>query len=424
MLENIRYSGLIDIHLVDSAHMAIETLKSSKDDLCLPVDFVKVEHDASVSSPFRSVVIGMGQCGRDAVRFLYEYGTFVQSEYFKDDLRPQFSCDVFDKDMSNIAPIFRNSSKGADISEMLNCAENNSMHRINLYDADCHSQLFMNYLEKNIYTLNYIVISIKDDEEGITMAVRLLKQAIAQKADMEKFRIFVRSYNDELLHYMERIVKHYNESVVKSLGLKNNKQPLYIFGKMQELYTWHNIIDDSMRKESYRYYNSYEGLQEPEAQLGTKWMERRIEKLGKEMPFGFGNLNEIRRMEHEDMENARHRNTKVRLMLKALGNDIDRFREFATTVGLYERHADNTYGIPVEWQKIMDTLAQTEHLRWNASHEMLGYTYDKNVEKSKRDILMQHKCLTSWDALDTATQGYHYKVVETSLKMWLGEQTK
>lgn len=424
VLENIRYSGLIDIHLVDSAHMAIETLKSSKDDLCLPVDFVKVEPDATVSSLFRTLVIGMGQCGRDAVRFLYEYGAFVQSEHFKDDLHPQLRCDVFDKDMGNIAPIFRNSSKGADISEVLDGVENDSMHRINLYDADCHSQLFMNYLEKNILTLNYIVISIKDDEEGITMAVRLLKQAIAQKADMEKFRIFVRSYNDELLHYMERIAKHYNESVVKALGLKNNKQPLYIFGKMQELYTWHNIIDDSMRKESYRYYNSYEGLQEAEAQLGTKWMERRIEKLGKEMPFGFGNLNEIRRMEHEDMENAWHRNTKVRLMLKALDDDIDRFREFATTVGQYERHADNTYGIPVEWQKIMDTLAQTEHLRWNASHEMLGYTYDKNVEKSKRDILMQHKCLTSWDALDTATQGYDYQVVETSLKMWLGEQTK
>lgn len=424
VLENTRYSGKLEIHIVDSAHMAVETLKSSKEPLCLPVDFIDVEKDATVSSPFRSMVIGMGQCGRDAVRFLYEYGSFVQHRQTGTDdaCLSGFRCDVFDKSMNTIAPAFRNISKGADVSGINDRLGSDSWHKINLYKADYNDKLFIDFVEENISHENYIVISTKDDEDGITLAVRLLKSAITKGTDMERFRIFVKSYNEEILHYMERIAKHYNESVVKSLGLKENLHPIYIFGKMKDLYTWHNIIDDSICKESYRYYNNYEGINEAESDLGTKWKERRRNKLGTGLPYGFGNLNEIRRMEHQDMENALHRHTKLRLIRKALRNNAETFQDFSNTVIQHERHADNTYGIPVEWQRIMDTVAQTEHLRWNASHEMLGYTYNKNVKKDQRDIKMQHSCLTSWNNLDIPTRGYDYKVVETSLRMWQKEQ--
>lgn len=418
VLENSRYSSNMEIRIVDSAHMAIETLKSSKEDLCLPVDFVDVENDATISSPFRSIVIGMGQCGRDAVRFLYEYGAFVQhntndgNAYLSD-----FRCDVFDKSMNAIAPAFKSISKGADISKINHQLGCDSWHRINLYNADYNEQMFMDFIEENIANENYIVISTNNDEDGITLAVRLLKLAITKGTDIENFRIFVRSYNEDHIQYLENIAKHYNESVAKSLNLKKNQHPIYIFGKMKDLYTWRNIIDDSLRKESYRYYNSYEGFDESECELGTKWNNRRKEKLGTNQPFGFGNINEIRRMEHQDMENALHRHTKLRLIRKALENNEETFHNFSYAISCHRRYSDNSYGIPAKWQRIMDTVAQTEHHRWNASHEMLGYTYCEKIGKNERDIKMQHPCLTSWNNLKVSTQGYDYQVVETSLRM-------
>lgn len=422
VLENSEYSKSIEIRIIDSAHMAVETLKSSKEPLCLPVDFVDVKEDATVASPFNSMVIGMGQCGRDAVRFLYEYGAFVAHDKKDNDVcLSKFRCDVFDMNMEKIAPIFKSISGGVDISAVNHNIWSDSWHRINLYNTNHNEQLFFDFIERNIKHENYIVISIHNDEEGMALAVQLLNLAIKKGTDIEKFRIFVRSYDTAVLNHMEGIAKFYNESIVKALGLKKNKEPIYIFGKIKDLYTWRNIIDESMRKEAYRYYNSYMGFNETEEELGIQWNQRRRDKLGEMPPFSFVKLNEIRRMEHEDMKNAWHRQTKIRLIEKALGSDAV-LKEFAEEICGEERHADNTYGTRHEWQLIMDTLAQTEHFRWNASHEMMGYTYNKDVPKNERDRWMQHTCLTSWGNLETSTQGYDYQVVETSLRMYLIEQ--
>lgn len=427
VFENSEYTKHLEVRIIDSAHMAIETLKDKKENLCLPVDFVNVEQDATVSSPLRSVVIGMGQCGRDAVRFLYEYGAFVK--YDKENSgnanQSEFQCDVFDREMEKLAPIMRSTACSANISEVIKNLNNFARHRVNLYNTDYKEQMFLDFMEKNIKDENCIIIAIKNDEEGITLAVQLLKLALKKGADIEKFRIFVRSYDMDLLNHMEEIANFYNESVVKALGLKKNKQPIYIFGKAQELYTWRNIIDESIRKESFRYYNSYEGFDEPEKELGTKWNLRRACKLGKEPPFSFCKLNEIRRMEKQDMENAWHRFTKIRLiekaLEKALGTEFD-IEDFAVVICNQQRHEDNTYGICPSWQIIMNTLAQTEHLRWNASHEMMGYSYDRDVKKEERDRWMRHTCLTHWKNLNNSTRRFDYKVVETSLKMYLAEK--
>ena len=66
----------------------------------------------------------------------------------------------------------------------------------------------------------------------------------------------------------------------------------------------------------------------------------------------------------------------------------------------------------------MRGLAITEHLRWNASHEMLGYRRgDINNHRERT-----HKCLTHWQNLSSGPlknsddyKLFDYNVVETSL---------
>lgn len=428
VFENIRYADNLRVRIIDSAHLAIETLKCSDEKLCLPVEYVDVNKDATVTDTFRGMVIGMGQCGRDALRFMYEYGAFVNS--VKDDSgdisRSPFHVDVFDKDMKNIGSIFKLSRPAVSASDILEVPQQEPSDEeyhvplVHLYHSDFNDKLFWNRVCEIINKVNCIFITIKDDDAGMTLAVRLLKLAMKKHADIERLRIFVRSYKKELLPHMETIADHYNSSVVKSLNLKDNLHPIYIFGKAQDLYTWHNIIDDSMQKESIRYYNSYEGITESEKELGTAWNARRAKKLGVR-PYGFGNINEVRRMEFQDMENAWHRKTKIAIIEKSLGENAE-LSDFAREVTSHTRNTDNSYGIDTAWETIMTTLAQMEHLRWNASHEMLGYEYEPSVKKEERDIKMQHNCLTSWNKLDgDETRGYDYKVIETSLKMYLEE---
>lgn len=426
VIENIHYADNLRVSIIDSAHLSIETLKCSDDKLCLPVGYVDVNEDATVTKPFRGMVIGMGQCGRDALRYMYEYGAFVMKGDSRDIQRSPFHVDVFDKDMKNIGSIFKLSRPAVSASDILvdpHQEPSDGKFRkplVHLYHSDFNDKLFWDRACEVISKVNCIFITIKDDDAGMTLAVRLLKLAMKKHADIERLRIFVRSYKKELLPHMEAIADHYNSSVVKSLNLKDNLQPIYIFGKPQDLYTWRNIIDDSVQKESFRYYNNYEGITEGEKELGKAWNERRVKKLG-ERPYGFGNINEVRRMEFQDMENAWHRKTKIAVIESVLGEKA-KLSEFARVVISHRRNADNRYGIDTAWETIMTTLAQMEHLRWNASHEMLGYKYDPYVKKEERDIKMLHNCLTSWNKLDSdETRGYDYKVIETSLKMYIEE---
>ena len=63
-------------------------------------------------------------------------------------------------------------------------------------------------------------------------------------------------------------------------------------------------------------------------------------------------------------------------------------------------------------QQVMDTLAQTEHLRWNASHQALGY---KCVPKTKDEARLLHDCLCDWEKLDDEKRSYDYNTVDVSV---------
>ena len=58
-------------------------------------------------------------------------------------------------------------------------------------------------------------------------------------------------------------------------------------------------------------------------------------------------------------------------------------------------------------------LAKTEHLRWNASHEMLGYEYNKG---KTIDLKYKHYCLCKWQKLDSdEIRSYDNNVVDVTL---------
>ena len=88
-------------------------------------------------------------------------------------------------------------------------------------------------------------------------------------------------------------------------------------------------------------------------------------------------------------------------------------------------------GATPDEQTLLLNLAKTEHLRWNASHEMLGYRYapapqnptkeEKEAFKELRDRLLVHNCLTTWEELDETTQSFDCAVADTSLKMYYKE---
>ena len=104
VIEDEQQHKNIEVKVVDSSHISVELLKKKPE--LHPVRYVDLGNDATVSSPFNSVVIGFGEVGLDAVRFLYEFGAFVRSG-IEDVKRSEFHCYAFDKEMNDFAGLFK-----------------------------------------------------------------------------------------------------------------------------------------------------------------------------------------------------------------------------------------------------------------------------------------------------------------------------
>ena len=123
----------------------------------------------------------------------------------------------------------------------------------------------------------------------------------------------------------------------------------------------------------------------------------------------------LRRIQTQNICNSLHKETKVRLAQLALGKE--KYEEILQG-NLKREDQQITYvwkenlSLPQEYQRVLDVLAQTEHLRWNASHEILGYT---GTNGNKDEARLLHDYLKDWQELTVSTQSYDYNVVDVSL---------
>ena len=82
----------------------------------------------------------------------------------------------------------------------------------------------------------------------------------------------------------------------------------------------------------------------------------------------------------------------------------------------------------LEYEILVTNMAKLEHLRWNAAHEMLGYTGNPNL-KGCDETTKEHNCLVSWEQLIekwkmsgydiwSEYRQYDYTVVDTTIKLY------
>lgn len=424
-----RYSDQkLYVKVVDSSHESINLLRSRES--CHPVHFVDIDTQdnyGTITSPFCALVIGLGETGRDAVRYLYEYGTFVHAASSKEDDAPEmeesersrlkverssFRCYVADREADRLEGLFK--------------ANAPAMKGIEIWHDDIFTSAFYEKLEPICKDLNYVVIALGDDELNITVAVRLFNYVRKHKKDMRHFAIFVRCHSDKHRKQLQNVADHYNQK--RCTGIQ--QEYITIFGTDVELNTYGQIVENNFVKEGKEFFEMYR-----KAAGGKSWEERRRILLGKRTLEA---LSELRRKESQDIANAYHAMTKMSIIKKVVYDDNGNVREGFNTLSKYvdgtlpelkiieRQHFDKDgrgsfcHGI----LKAMDNLseketlllrnmARLEHLRWMAAHEVLGY--QSYAEGDKDCILVEdrngnrhccnetfklHNCLTDWNLLD------------------------
>lgn len=448
VIEDAQINHNIKVRVVDSSHISVETLKRNVD--LHPVNYVDVERDATVSSMFNSLVVGFGEVGIDVVRFLYEMGAFVKTGSSDENvLRSDFHCNVVDGNMDEFAGMFyANAPFIAPAMPFVDGREDDSS-LITLHKLESNSVEFYNRLNEWIKDLNYVVVALGNAEVNMSLAIRIFRLAIRYRESLDKLRILIYVPEDEGGH-MGRIVEHYNRlwaaelnkegkdgtqkmikkaHIAKQHGESPVNSPLSIFGLAEKTYNYDYILDDSIINDAKLYKEKY-GIS---TNTETDWdkehnLRMQLDDEHKDYSPTYSNVTCLMRTEIQNICNSVHRNTKIRLAELALGKESVVKLAQALKDGVVSRETGKvSYNIsdlnnldPDQICEVLHTLAQTEHLRWNASHGLLGYRFGDK----KDELHGLHNCLRPWQELSEETQSYDCNVVDVSFIMHCEENEK
>lgn len=408
------------IRTIDSSRLATFWLKQQP--YLHPVNYVDVNPDATVSSNFDSLIVGFGETGRNVLKFLYEYGAFVNSDKSHGIRRSPFTCHVFDTNMEAIAPAYMSKHLRPSTGQTRNITFNDSKETlVNLHSANYNSLEFEEYLNKHILSLNYIAIAVGDDKNGINLAIKIIKGALREgRTDFRRFKIIIRTSQAENFNYIRAVAERYNNLILEDETLLNTDEPIItLFGmthKKQgskkdveeyDIFNYKMIIDDEIQKNANKFHEQYEFHSQKNEDSPPK------QSL-------IGGINNSWRKNSQNIENVLHLYTEIRLaelsnptLLETLPNIIKKHKKENENKNVIDRDQliiDIEQTLSQPEIDLLNTLSQTEHLRWNASHEMLGYILGEKQDH----ILLMHNCLTDWECLTDKYKGYDYDVVFTS----------
>lgn len=390
-----KYVGRLKI--VDDSRMAVNSLKRGEIEQSYPIDYVTINSEKSfVESCFTALIIGFGTTGQDALRFLYEFSAFPNLEGEKSPVK----IHVVDNKIDEIRGDFMREVPAIEVIEGKN-------KEIELHHMNIGSKEFFELQKSIIKNLNYVIIATGDDERNIEVASSLLEMANQYKDhSLQQFRVFVRLYNEKNRAKFESAI-----DVYKSFSLS-----LSYFGSTKSLYTKDIIIDDKIKNEAEEFHKSYCEANNEEEYTSIEFRlenERGNSKVGPLYAY-----RSMERKECQNKSNRMHIYTKMRLMGLTKNPNTIVLPKWNEEFGLDKCNIDKI------WITKLINTSICEHLRWNASHLMMGYV-TMTDEVSKLTIgtcnlrKKQHNCIIAWEDLDKQTQSYDYCVVRTSVYLYL-----
>ena len=391
-------SHRMKIKIVDSAYLSVATLK--QDERTLPVNCIKIDQSTGlVDSPFTALIVGFGGTGQEAFKFLYEYSAFIGSDMKKSP----FKCYAIDERMDKIAGLIRKKMPAIGEDELT------------LVQATVDSEEFWENIETLIRGLNYVVIALNNDSMGLSLAVNLFKYALKYRpSSSPMLKIMVRCYDNGNEKRMTEVVNNLNKSI------EGNNIEIRLYGREKDLYCCNTILSDATLTEAKEFNNVYENSElSAEEQWEKNFGEDEMIRLLNKKMSRYHAIHDINRRIAQNISNSLHRRTKMILMGFGKDETSVRLRLYYGYV-MSREEGTTKYKCSKEDAQLLQNIAMVEHERWIASHKLMGYTYNPVNDCVQK----HHKCICHWDDLDEVTQSYDCNVVDTTIKMAYGKNTK
>lgn len=440
-----------NLRAVNSASLSILELKKNVE--YHPVSFVNPDTKTGVATkPFRAMIVGFGKTGFEAFRFLYEFSAFVG----KDVEENPFYCDIIDPKAKHLENALYLHCPSLEECKGEDC--NNTSSKITFHEGTIESK--RDKVVELIKVLDYIVVCTDSEKANLSIGITLLELAYKYRAHSEKLSIFIGINDDKEFDKAQEIAQYYNKKRNKKTDVRFFA--IIPFGTMKKLFTCENIIDNETLEKAQKFYYEYEklsGVKGAEYKCAKEAWEARRKKHtmngedDTEASDWLWMKNKLAQQEFQDMANAWHIQTKLRLvgacdddtrnvdsqsrvqirraaLLRCIESVMEQLKkekkeedEKFDSYGFIQEHVkeyEMEHGISAgEYQTLFANLAKCEHLRWYASNRMLGY-----AKGNERHYLRKtHCCMVANEELirhknlrDTIR--FDYNTILVSLMMY------
>lgn len=411
-------SKRMKIKVIDSAFLAITDLKQSEGSL--PVNCMNPDKKTGlVDSPFTSLIIGFGQTGQEAFKFLYEFSAFVGPDMKKS----KFKCYAIDEKMDGKRGLFKVKMPDIDENELV------------LLKMSVNSTDYWDKIGSVINELNYVVISLNDDVIGLSTAVEFFKFALkSRSANAPLLKIMVRCYKSSSENKMSEAIRNLNSSVKDS----NFNISMSLFGEEKGIFKVNNTLHNSIVKGAKVFHYVYSN---PDLSCGTLWedidesrwekqwmkdfvkdeetgvsaVDKAIEKAKRKgiSLSRYHAIYDIKRQKGQNISNVHHQKTK--LILMGLDDmELSVLKHYYDIVNTRDNDSGKIeYKCSKEEEALLHNLAMVEHARWVAAHKLMGFTRGPEKDMVKKE----HPDMVNWDDLTEEVKSYDCKVIDTTIRM-------
>lgn len=397
-----------NIYLVDSALLTVLQLKNNGANQ--PVNFVT--HDVAtgtVSSVFTALIIGFGETGRDVLKFLYEFSSFVKETRRGDD----GIDDVVAQDRKiYVADGKLDMLKTKFLVDTPALADNVAIEWLDGFST--RDMGFWDRMRQIIDGLNYVVIAVDNDKEAASIALQMFDFAHRYRKDLSLFRIYVRlrdKCNGQLLGEV-------GQFRIKTDG--REAQVIKTFGTKEEIFLYTNISEVCKEEEVARFVRNYNQIyDEISKDLPQDAHREELDSVDRDFKADY--------QQAQNRSNVSHIYTKLALAgVVGDGQKMDTAR-LERLMAETRRDANNEYSnFESEADRaLFNNLSYCEHLRWNARTELSGFVHGdrKSMRRGTHDCLLTTNGLLRSESLYIRNSlKYDQGIVELSFRMNIGKE--
>ena len=368
------------VRLIDPHQLAVTQVKFQKPEWH-PIHTVEIARDAKgqplgyVGSGFHALIVGFRDTAQEALRFLYEFGSFVG----KDRKRVPTTFDIFDDDLEAYRGDFLVRYPGLREDDAIVWNEG----------AVGSDRFWQRYVEI-VGTLNYVVIATGDPARNIELAVRLLETAAKSGKDLSRFVILVRAR--QLDERTQGILDFYNRTYQR-----DGNPVLRPFGMVETVWNLSSISGKGMKERAARFYAAFQ-----RAIGGDDTWEKRAKRLTSRAENRLEGSMELMRRQSQDLSCSAFLPSIRELAGPGLAEAAARIPNVYEGSHYPDKGADARH---------LEYLVLQSHLRWTASHLAAGY-----VLGERNELLMRLSDLMDYDAVkDARSNHFDWIAVKTYL---------